>query len=160
MQNKATAEGNEGTIAQVTGSQITLKNHSKRQGEGQYVCDLVNMGYKQPNRVCKKFLLVTGAVFTMQDFRALLGMTYKNWAPKTLSPGHIYLKTSSASFSQSTQCFISDLHPQLFRVGAEQQLQHHMICPCRWPVPIQKLTSTINFQMFVRNSDNLEERDS
>ena len=74
------------TIAQVTGSQITLKNCSKEVGgkDSMYVI-LVNMGYKQPNRVCKKFLLVTGAVFTMQDFRALLGMTYKNWAPKTVS---------------------------------------------------------------------------
>ena len=74
------------TIAQVTGSQITLKNCSKEVGgkDSMFVI-LVNVGYKQPNRVCKKFLLVTGAVFTMQDFRALLGMTYKNWAPKIVS---------------------------------------------------------------------------
>ena len=29
------------------------------------------------------------------------------------SPGNIYLKTSSSSFSQSTKCLIPDFHPEL-----------------------------------------------
>ena len=66
-------------IAQVTGSQITLKICSKEVGgkDSMYVI-LVKVGYKQSDRFYRKFLLVTGAVLTMKDFRALLGMIYKN----------------------------------------------------------------------------------
>ena len=74
------------TIAQAMGFQITLKNCSKEvEGKDSMYVILVKVGYKQPNRFCRKFLLVTGAVFTMQDFRALLGMIHKNWGPKIVS---------------------------------------------------------------------------
>ena len=46
-------------------------------GEGQYVWDFGEGGV-QAIRFCRKFLLVTAAVLTMKDFRALLGMIYKN----------------------------------------------------------------------------------
>ena len=39
---------------------------------------LVKVGYKQSDIFCRKFLLVTAAVLTMKDFKALLGMIYKN----------------------------------------------------------------------------------
>ena len=39
-----------------------------------------------------------------------------------------YLKTCSASFSQSTESLISALHPELLSGGVEnQQLQQHVI---------------------------------
>ena len=44
------------------------------------------------------------------------------------SPENFYLKTFSASFSQSTECLIPDLHPELFSGVVEgQQLQQLMI---------------------------------
>ena len=48
----------------------------KSRGKDSMYVILVKVGYKQPNRFCRKFLLVTGAVFTLQDFRALLGMIH------------------------------------------------------------------------------------
>ena len=64
-------------IAQVTGPQITEKLLQRGRGEGQYVWDFGEGGV-QAIRFCRKFLLVAGAVLTMKDFRALLGMIYKN----------------------------------------------------------------------------------
>lgn len=43
----------------------------KEVGEGQYVCDFGEHGVQATKQSLQKFLLVTGAVFTMQDFRAL-----------------------------------------------------------------------------------------
>ena len=44
------------------------------------------------------------------------------------SPENSYLKTCSASFSQSTQCLIPDLYPEVFSEGVEgQQLQQLVI---------------------------------
>ena len=37
------------------------------------------------------------------------------------SPEDIYLKACSASFSQSTECLIPDLHPELLSAGVEGQ---------------------------------------
>ena len=44
------------------------------------------------------------------------------------SPENFYLKTFSASFSQSTECLVSDLHPEQFSGVVEgQQGQQLMI---------------------------------
>ena len=52
---------------------------------------------------------------------------YKNRARKT-APKNIYLKTYSASFSQSTEHLTSALYPELLSGGVEsQQLQQLMI---------------------------------
>ena len=52
------------------------------------------------------------ADITMKDFSAFLDMRRcKNWTHKSLE--NIYLKTCIASFSQSTDCLIPDLHPEL-----------------------------------------------
>ena len=45
-----------------------------------------------------------------------------------LAPEHKYLKTCPASFSQSTECLIPDLHPEPLSGGVEgQQVQRHLI---------------------------------
>ena len=45
-----------------------------------------------------------------------------------MAPENISLKTCSASFPQSTEGLISDLHPEVLSGGVEsQQLQQHMI---------------------------------
>ena len=52
---------------------------------------------------------------------------YKNWAHKT-APKNIYLKTYSASFSQSTEHLISALYSELLSGSVDsQQLQQLMI---------------------------------
>ena len=45
------------------------------------------------------------------------------WNPGSLniSPKNICLKASSASFSQSTECLVSDLHPELLSVWVESR---------------------------------------
>ena len=61
----------------------------------------------------------------MKNFSAPLDTRRcKNWAHKISN----YLKTCSASFSQSTERLIPDLHPELLSGGVEvQQLQRLMI---------------------------------
>ena len=60
---------------------------------------------------------------TINDFGAFLYMRkYKSWALKNLFlkvPN--YLEACSASFSQSTKCFIPDLHPELLSRYVEGQ---------------------------------------
>ena len=52
---------------------------------------------------------------TANNFAAFLGMRRcKNWAHKNLLLKKFnYLKAYSASFSQKTECFIPDFHPEL-----------------------------------------------
>ena len=66
----------------------------------------------------------------MKDFSVFLDMRrYKNWARKNQLPKiSYYLKVCPVSFSQSTECLISAVHPELLSGDVEsQQLQQYII---------------------------------
>ena len=66
----------------------------------------------------------------MKDFSVFLDVRrYKNWARKNQLPKISYcLKVCPVSFSQSTECLISAVHPELLSGGVEsQQVQQHII---------------------------------
>ena len=96
-----------GTIAQETAFQIALRNCSEE------VAGKVS---------------ILGADITMKDFSAFLDMRRcKNWAQNLLLQISNYLKACSASFSQSTEYLIPDLHPKLLSGGVEGQRSQQLV---------------------------------
>ena len=78
---------------------------------------------------CRRFLPATRVVITRKDFSVFFFFFNmrrdKNWAHKINLQKYLIV-WRPASFSQSTECLISALHPELLSVGMENQ-QLHMI---------------------------------